>query len=285
MMTRVREAPAVCLSDRWSQVKSEGLGPFVTRAAFRHPDGSVVTWTSRDRRKHHSRLDTGRGSTWWAPGAVGWWIGILFAVGSVCFALGAVPGYASAVGLSIDGLTFFVGSLWFTSAALLQYFEAINAQRAFPEITRRERFRLFTWEPRRIDWWATLVQFIGTLFFNRSTLHALLVNLSVHQQNRLIWTPDALGSACFLIASELALVEVCHSFWCRRSGSLPWWIAALNLIGSVAFGVSAVAAYVLPTTGLPLNIALVNLGTFVGGICFLLGAILLLPERTQPNST
>jgi len=283
-MTRVREAPAVCLSDRWSQVKSEGLGPFVTRATFMHQDGSVVTWTSRDRRKHHSHLDTGRGSTWWAPGAVGWWIGILFAVGSVCFALGAAPGYASAVGLSIDGLTFFVGSLWFTSAALLQYFEAVNAQRAFPEVTRRERFRLFTWEPRRIDWWATLVQFIGTLFFNLSTLHALFVNLSVHQQNRLVWTPDALGSACFLIASELALIEVCHSLWCRRSGSLPWWIAALNLIGSVAFGVSAVAAYVVPTTGLPVNVTLVNLGTFVGGICFLLGAILLLPERTQPDS-
>jgi hypothetical protein len=29
---------------------------------------------------------------------------------------------------------------------------------------------------------------------------------------------------------------------------------------------------------------LVNLGTFVGGLCFLLGAVLLLPERTEVNS-
>jgi len=44
-----------------------------------------------------------------------------------------------------------------------------------------------------------------------------------------------------------------------------------------------VAALVLPLTGQPLDITIVNLGTFVGGICFLIGAILLLPERTHPD--
>ena len=53
------------------------MGPFVTRETFRRPDGRIVTWTSRARRKQHSLLDTGRGSTWWAPGAIGWWIGVL----------------------------------------------------------------------------------------------------------------------------------------------------------------------------------------------------------------
>jgi hypothetical protein len=32
-----------------------------------------------------------------------------------------------------------------------------------------------------------------------------------------------------------------------------------------------------------LNIVLVNFGTFVGAVCFFLGAILLLPERTSPD--
>ena len=53
---------------------------------------------------------------------------------------------------------------------------------------------------------------------------------------------------------------------------------ALNLLGSVAFGVAALAAFVLPTTGEVLNITLVNVGTFIGAICFLLGAYLLFPE-------
>ena len=53
----------------------------------------------------------------------------------------------------------------------------------------------------------------------------------------------------------------------------------LNLVGSIAFGVSAVASYVT-SSGQLLSLALTNLGTFVGAVCFLVGAILLLPERT-----
>ena len=58
-----------------------------------------------------------------------------------------------------------------------------------------------------------------------------------------------------------------------------WWIGAANMLGSVAFGVSAVAAYVVPATGDVRNAELSNLGTFVGAICFLIGAILLLPSE------
>ena len=50
-------------------------------------------------------------------------------------------------------------------------------------------------------------------------------------------------------------------------------------MGSVAFGVSAVASYVT-SSGQLLSVALTNLGTFVGAVCFLIGAVLLLPERT-----
>jgi len=239
-----------------------------------------IALTSRARRKRHSRLNADRGSTLWAPRAIGWWIGILFAAGSTCFALGAVPGYLSSVGGEADALTFFVGSLWFTSAAFLQVVEAANVDVPGPDVS--QRFRLFAWEPRRIDWWATLVQFVGTVFFNATTLHALVENLSVRQIDRLVWTPDALGSACFLIASGLAWYEVCRAFSCWRLGSLPWWITAVNLLGSVAFGLSAIASFVVPTTGLPINVALVNLGTFGGALCFFVGALLLLPERTQP---
>jgi hypothetical protein len=53
----------------------------------------------------------------------------------------------------------------------------------------------------------------------------------------------------------------------------------VNLAGSVAFGASAVASYVKPN-GQLVSLALTNLGTFVGAVFFLVGAILLLPERT-----
>src|SRR5215472_5652273 len=59
------------------------------------PDGVIVRWESRHHRKHQKPA---AGSTWWAPRARGWWIAVLFALGSLLFAVGWVPGYASAVG-------------------------------------------------------------------------------------------------------------------------------------------------------------------------------------------
>ena len=71
-----------------------------------------------------------------------------------------------------------------------------------------------------------------------------------------------------------------HGWWSWHTRTISWRIAALNLAGSVAFGVSAVASKIVSTTGEPRNIVLVNLGTAVGGLCFLAGALFLLPERT-----
>jgi hypothetical protein len=56
----------------------------------------------------------------------------------------------------------------------------------------------------------------------------------------------------------------------------------LNLVGSVAFGISAIASYVKPN-GQLVSLALTNLGTFVGAVCFLVGGLLLLPERTATS--
>ena len=41
------------------------------------------------------------------------------------------------------------------------------------------------------------------------------------------------------------------------------------------------AGYINPATGELRNAERANLGTFVGAICFLVGALLLLPERTE----
>ena len=67
-----------------------------------------------------------------------------------------------------------------------------------------------------------------------------------------------------------------------RPHDLSWWITLLNLVGSVAFGVSAIASYVKPN-GQLVSLALTNLGTFIGAVCFLAGGVLLLPERTKTD--
>ncbi|MGH9079906.1 MAG: hypothetical protein ACRDYE_07525 [Acidimicrobiales bacterium] len=254
-----------------------GLGPFVTFIEYERPDGVVARWESRRHRKQAS--PTATGGTWWAPHARGWWIGALFAVGSTLFALGAVPGFANTVGTRVDSVTFFVGSIFFTSAALLQYREAVDAAASGPVPGWG---RLFTYRPGRIDWWACAVQLVGTVYFNVSTGTAVSTDLSSEAARHHVWRPDAVGSVCFLVASALAWFEVCHGWGTWSPGDISWWITALNLVGSVAFGCSAVASFIVPSTGAIWNVQLSNLGTFVGALCFLAGALLLLPERTAP---
>ena len=104
-----------------------GIGTPATFVDHVHPDGTVVRWGSRRHRKHQRPAT---GSTWWAPRARGWWIAVLFAIGSLLFALGSVPGYASAVGTRWDTVTYFIGSLFFTSASFLSYREAVDASPA-----------------------------------------------------------------------------------------------------------------------------------------------------------
>jgi hypothetical protein len=263
--------------------RTRGFGPFVTFIESERPNGVVARWESRRHRKSDIGHRAGSRGTGWSPRSPGWWIGVLFAVGSVLFALGAVPGYVNVVGARTDSITFFVGSLFFTAAGFLQYRESVDFGEA--EGVPSGWKRVFFFGPRQIDWWASAIQLIGTVFFNVSTANAVRIDLSTSAAVHHVWRPDALGSVCFLVASSLAWFEVCHGWGSWLPRDLSWWITLLNLVGSVAFGVSAVAAYIVPTTGQLWNVELTNLGTFVGAVCFLAGAILLFPERNLASGT
>ena len=56
-------------------------------------------------------------------------------------------------------------------------------------------------------------------------------------------------------------------------------MATINLAGCVAFGVSAAAAYVVPSTAEELDAALANTTTSLGALAFLVGALLLMREN------
>jgi len=176
---------------------------------------------------------------------------LLFAVGSTCFFVGPFPGYAQLVGATAVGVTFFVGSIFFTTAAFVQ----LRAAQ-----THGDRV-------------ASLIQFAGTLFFNVSTFAAMNTALDAEQIDLRVWTPDVFGSICFLVSSWLAYVAVSRP-------SAEWRIAALNLAGSVFFGISAAAALVQPSTSEPVSAAVANAGTTAGALCFLAGALLLIPGGT-----
>jgi hypothetical protein len=185
-------------------------------------------------------------------------IGILFITGSACFAVASLPG-ASSLSAKAVGITYFIGSIFFTAGA----FEQLRVARGAGNQV-----------------WAAGIQFAGTLFFNVSTFFAMFDRLSAHKANLLVWSPDVFGSTCFLVSSVLAELAVLHALLVVRRS------ATLNLIGSVAFGISAIAGYVVPNTDELLNAAAATSMTLVGALCFLWAARILVkrPPRLLPVS-
>jgi hypothetical protein len=58
-------------------------------------------------------------------------------------------------------------------------------------------------------------------------------------------------------------------------------MAVVNLLGSVLFGVAAIASYVVPSSGSMLDLAAVNWSTALGALCFFIGALMLLSSSKE----
>lgn len=183
------------------------------------------------------------------------WIGLGFAIGSVCFLVGPFPGFVELVGAEADAVVFFVGSLFFTAAALLQALQSEDSDRL-----------------------PSLIQFAGTIYFNVDTFRAMRSAFNDSQIDRLIWAPEAIGSACFLLSGLIAYRSVRVAGHAVAS-STEWRIAAINLAGCVFFAISTIASYVVPKTGTTLDLAAANWTTGLGALCFLIGSILLVRHR------
>jgi hypothetical protein len=204
-------------------------------------------------------------------------VAVLFMVGSFGFALGATGFYASAVGPTPDAVTFFVSSIFFTSASFLQLLQSQSPGMAASGTARdgeRQRLRFVAWLPRDRGWLAAVIQFPGTLFFNGTTFWAVTVATSSSQYDKVVWRPDLYGSILFLVSSYFGIVAV-GRLLSLRPREAAWWAAWLNMLGSVAFMASAIGAFVMPKTSGVLDVRLADRGTWVGAVCFFAGALLL----------
>jgi hypothetical protein len=190
------------------------------------------------------------------------WMAGSFAIGATCFLVGPFPGYATLVGDTADAITFFAGSIFFTTGGALQSSLAF-ADRDAPGAGHA-------------TWWAALIQSAGTLFFNISTYRAMHTALVSAEYNRLVWRPDAFGSICFLVSGAIAYRTSPRQ---GPLGLLPtptlqgWWEPAVNLLGCIFFGISAIAGYVIPSSGSPLDLGASNFNTSIGAACFLACAL------------
>lgn len=209
------------------------------------------------------------------PADLTWWVAWLFMVGSVLFALGSFPAYSQLVDPGVVGTTFVVGSIFFTSAAAGQLWQAIRPSdapgRAFTIVGVSVSVALV----------AAVVQLVGTLLFNLNTIRAMIDGLSAQETNRLVWAPDFFGSIAFLVASHLGWRDVSKRTQGSDESSSDRVSAGANYVGSGLFMLAALASFTLPTTGDVVNIAIVNSATCLGAFCFLAGSYLLLPPADR----
>jgi hypothetical protein len=184
---------------------------------------------------------------------------LFFALGATCFFIGPFPDYAQLVGASADADTFFIGSILFTAGGAFQTWIAFPGRHSGAS--------------GKAAWWAATVQSAGTLFFNVTTYQALQTSMTNSNYDRLVWRPDAFGSVCFLISGVIAYRASARHGWLPARGRRGWWQPAVNLLGCIFFGISAIAGYLVPSTGSVINLAAANWNTALGAACFLACAL------------
>ena len=282
--------------NQFELIKSRGPGPFTTQRIYRQRDHSQVVWRSRDHRKGLRQTESDKLLTLsamllrclWMPKQLNWWIGVIFAIGSLLFMLGSILSLESGLAKNwfLDtteiNAVFFTGSIPFTTAAYLQLFQAANAGEFSPQ-GRRVPLRIlwFGWFPRNIGWLSCALQFPGTVLFNINTFDAMLPGLNWVEQDLVIWVPNVIGSVLFLGSGYLAFIETCHAYWAWKPTRISWWVTFVNLIGCVGFMISALFAFVPPRLPSFDAVTVSVAFTLIGAVGFLIGSLLMLPETAQ----
>lgn len=197
-----------------------------------------------------------------------------FMVGGSLFAVGAAAAIGDFAGSGFTNWVCFIGAWFFTTAGLFQVTLSGDATISGPAgpAGLAGQGRAF-----RAEWLAAATQSFGTILFNVSTTTALTAR-SVAAEKHYMWNPDAGGSVAFLISAVLVYVAFYrseHTLWAPRDAG--WWSAHVNMLGCIAFGVSAVGAFVM-NDGSSRNAGVANWATFIGAICFVVASAIVLPQ-------
>jgi hypothetical protein len=177
--------------------------------------------------------------------------GASFTLGGSLFALGAFLAQTGAELLAVN-VTYLVGGFFFSLGGWLSILASAN---------------------RSLARSSAVVLFVGTLLFAVSLVAAFVEGLTPRQSDTWIWFPDMLGCVCFLVSGHLAMRDVGHGRVRILPGERDWWVGVVNQVGSVLFLLAGLAAFVRPATSEPVNVGLVNWGTFAGAVCFAVAGI------------
>ena len=177
-----------------------------------------------------------------------------FLVGGSLFALGAALAQAG-VNPTACATIYLVGGVFFSTGG----YASVVQVRGEPRLQRT----------------SALVLFAGTLVFAINLVDSFIQELTPAAFDRLVWSPDMIGCALFLISGHLAMTGIAGHFWrIWHRRDLGWWIIAVNQLGSILFMVSAVATFVRPSSGDMVATGIANWGTLTGALCFAVAGLM-----------
>lgn len=258
--------------------------PRPSRRPRLHADSAGLRTTSAG----EPHLDRNPWLRLWAPHRVAWWVAQVFVVGSVFFVLGAagslVPEqFPSDHAMSVFAEScYFVGATLYTAGIYAQLLERINADESV-------RPDLATTAVRRLRWFAVetdlgfLVPFVlllGSLVFNYETVFSLGSSLDLLPA-RWLWESSMLGSLLFLASAVLQFANSGRAWWSFDPREASSWISLLFVLGSIGFIIGSLPG--LGSPGLPTNetgpgALTVKVGFLIGGLAYLVGSYLMVPE-------
>jgi len=283
------------------KVTLKKIGLFITQLIEPYTDKKAHCHTSRRVRKglpkllinisnHNLEQSLSKLSIFtYQPKALTWWVAVLFMLGSLCFISASVmvSSFEDSFSGFMINLTFFIGSVFFTSAGYAQLLEVINK-----DITSKDYLKVqsstwlwWAWRPKNLGYLSSVTQLTGTILFNFNTFDAFYSGLSVLQEDIIIWVPNMLGSMLFITASFFAWLEIYHDKHIQAFISTTWWIIWINILGSLFFQLSAIFSYIHIDSGTYINETLLLRGTIYGAICFFVAAYLLIIEMNEKRDS
>ncbi len=224
---------------------------------------------------------------WWAPRDGGWWVAFPFSVGSVLFILGAVMPALEFIPDSVTTVTFFLGSSLYLLGATAQVVgEFIRSRRArrLAGGDRADTAPDTGLHRTAVALSGGVVQGVGAVLFQTNLTAAFAQDLTIAQQEVLLWAPDLVGSVLFLVSSSI-FFRLNRPIQGREEEGQDRTLALLNMVGSSFFILSALGAYVSPISGSEIYPFVANLGTLIGAGFFLVSSIPGLPHARIYRTT
>ena len=196
--------------------------------------------------------------------------------------LGAVLPVMRFVPGPVITVTFFIGSSLYLMGAIAQIVGEVIRRRRARHSTEGDGSRTAEGSKvrrARVALAGGVIQGVGAVLFQTNLTAAFARDLSIVQQELLLWVPDLLGSVLFLVSSSI-FFHLARPIQGREEEGQDRSLALLNMAGSAFFILSAFGAYVSPLTDTEAYPFVANLGTLIGAAFFWVSSIPGLPHGT-----